>query len=324
MNSNYVCEKCNKQFKQKGHLLYHVENNACKVYNFECSYCNKGFTTSTSMYRHIRQTCKIKKSEDNNRDEIYSRLVKLEAENAQLKKNMKKMESKISNGSKIINNIAGDMNIDNKTVNHITLIAYGKEDVSKIDKTELLKVFRNGFNSTLTLTETMHFNPEYPEFHNVYISSMKNKYAMMYDGNDWTLVMKDDLIDKMYDDKRNYIEENLDDFLDSLTVSQKNALHRWMDADDDHDYIKKIKNDIKLMLYNKRNMAIKHKSQKMVMEDANDIDDLDIVDNMDNIKVIKMSKQEESSPITIQKRRTNKRAGRPGTKRKIVRVNKNE
>ena len=51
---------------------------------------------------------------------------------------------------------------------------------------------------------------------------MKNKYAMMYDGNDWNLVMKDDLIDKIYDNKRDLIEENLDDFLDSLTISQKN------------------------------------------------------------------------------------------------------
>jgi hypothetical protein len=64
--------------------------------------------------------------------------------------------------------------------------------------------------------------------------------------------MKEDLIDKLYDDKHNYIEENLDDFIDSLTKSQKNALYRWMDTDDDHEYTREIKNDIKLLLYNKR------------------------------------------------------------------------
>ena len=50
------------------------------------------------------------------------------------------------------------------------------------------------------------FNPDYPEYHNVYISSMKDKYAMMYDGHNWNLVMKKDLIDKIYDDNKNYIE----------------------------------------------------------------------------------------------------------------------
>ena len=136
------------------------------------------------------------------------------------------------------------------------LIGYGKEDISKIDKNELLKGIKTGFYSTLNLTDTIHFNPKYPEYHNVYISSMKNKYAMMYDGTDWTLVMKDELIDKLYDEKKNYIEENLDDFLDSLSKSQRNALDRWMDMDEDHVKIKEIKAKINLLLYNKRNVPL--------------------------------------------------------------------
>jgi hypothetical protein len=38
---------------------------------------------------------------------------------------------------------------------------------------------------------------------------MKDKYAMMHDGTNWTLTTKEDLINKIYDDKKNYIEENL-------------------------------------------------------------------------------------------------------------------
>ena len=102
--------------------------------------------------------------------------------------------------------------------------AFGKEDISKIGRDELLKVFRSGFDSPLRLTETTHFNSKYPEYHIVYISNMKNKYAMIYDGNDWNMVMKDYLIDKMYDNKRNYIEENIIDFIDSMIRSQINAL----------------------------------------------------------------------------------------------------
>jgi hypothetical protein len=30
---------------------------------------------------------------------------------------------------------------------------------------------------------------------------------MMFDGNDWNLTMKDELINKIYDDKKNYNEE---------------------------------------------------------------------------------------------------------------------
>lgn len=35
------------------------------------------------------------------------------------------------------------------------------------------------FNSTLKLTDTIHFNPKHPEYHNIYIPSMKDKYAMV-------------------------------------------------------------------------------------------------------------------------------------------------
>ena len=145
-------------------------------------------------------------------------------------------------------------NINTGTVNNITLVAHGKEDMTKLIRDEVIDALKNGFDSTTKLIENVHFNPRIPEYHNVYIPSMKDKYAMVYDGNDWNIVRKDDLIDELYDNKRNYIEENLDDFVNSLSKSRKDALKRWLDKDDDFPYIQKVKNDIKLLLYNKRRM----------------------------------------------------------------------
>ena len=119
---------------------------------------------------------------------------------------------------------------------------------------------------------------------------MKNKYAMMYDGTTWTLVMKDDLIDKLYDDKRNYIEENLEEFVGSLTPSQVNALHRWMNADDTHPYISKIKNDIKLLLYNKRHMPLDNMNKKKNKLMTTENDELMIVNN--DMRDIKQKKRD--------------------------------
>jgi hypothetical protein len=64
---------------------------------------------------------------------------------------------------------------------------------------------------------------------------VKDKYAMMFDGKEWNLTMKEDLINKIYDDKKNYIEENLDDFVGSLPVSRKKALVRWLETDEEDD-----------------------------------------------------------------------------------------
>ena len=274
----HECIVCFKKFNRKSHLDYHIFNKVCVGKQYEiyaneddqskCKFCGKGFTLSTSMYRHMNHTCKIKKSDDLNRDRIYERLLELEEkskdidilkkENNILKKKVVSLEknvNNINNVPKITNNTTNN-NINNGIVAHINLIGYGKEDLSKIDKKDILKAIQCGYDAAIKLTETLHFNPKHPEYHNIYITNVKDKYAMMFDGQDWNLIMKNDLINKIYDDKKNYIEENLDDFIDSLSMSRKKALDRWLETDDTDERISKIKNEIKLLLYNKRNFII--------------------------------------------------------------------
>ena len=331
--TNYKCKSCGKIFTNNSGLRYHTMNKVCeKQQKYKCKYCPSTFAHRSGMYRHMNNHCtQNKQVNDENEDDVDSidsdvdkkellrmfkdmqqAIPKLQAEIMELKNKNKQLESKsmVNNGT--INNI-GQIN-DNSVTNYV-LVGYGKEDMDRVDKNDLLKGMRSGFNSTLNLIDAVHFNPKYPEFHNVYISSMKNKYAMMYDGNDWTLVMKNDLIDKLYDDKRNYIEENLEDFIDSLTKSQINALDRWMNSGDDHPYIRKVKNDIKLMLYNKRKMItepglikLKDPEERVIKKPKGNIIDPPF-------------RTGESKNVDIKIKRSN--AGRPGTKRKIVRVKRN-
>lgn len=264
---DYICEKCSKEFTRRENLEYHISKNACKNRGYSCKSCNKTFSSKSSMYRHNRENCIIKKQHDAAKIEIFDRLIKLEEnnkrleeENTLLKREMRKMKSI----DQTINNIynSNDTNNTNNGLiinNNITLVGYGNEDMTKLDKSEVLKVLQTGYKSALKLTETVHFNPNYPEYHNIYISNMKDKYAMMFDGTNWMLTTKDDLINRIYDDKKNYIEENLDAFVDSLTTARKRALERWLNTDEDdpndNPKIKQIKDSIKLLLYNKRNIA---------------------------------------------------------------------
>ena len=258
--TNYICTKCNMEFIQNVHLKYHIDNNSCKKKSYNCKFCNKGFTTNNSMYRHSKHSCKIKKEEYTKRDEIFIKLINLENENKELLK-IKEENELLKKEIMSIKNY----NITNNTINNgiinnnIVLIGCGKEDMTKIDKNEIFKSICSGFYSIIKLTDFIHFNPKYPEYHNVYISNIKDKYAMMYDGKEWTLTTKTELIDKLYEDKKNYIENNIDKFIDTLTFSQKNALDRWMNINDEHDKIKEIKHSIKLLLYNKRNIPLKLK-----------------------------------------------------------------
>jgi hypothetical protein len=89
-----------------------------------------------------------------------------------------------------------------------------------------------------------------------------------------------------------------------------------MNSDDDHPYIQKIKNDIKLMLYNKRKMvtdpgSIEYQTEERVIRipKGNIIDPPFRMENTKKTIIIR-----ENRPI----------AGRPGTKRKVARVKKSK
>ena len=204
----------------------------------------------------------MKQKQDDKMEKIYKRLLKLEEENEVLKNKVNKME-KTSEYPILTQNINSNNNtinnINNGIINNFTLYAHGHEDLSKIDKNELLKGIKQGFNSTTKLTELINFNPKYPEYHNIYISNMKSKYAMKYDGKEWTLVRKYDLIDNLYEHKRDYIHINMDEYSKSLSKVQRESIDRWMLLDEinpDDPIIRRIKSDIELLLYNSRGIPI--------------------------------------------------------------------
>jgi superfamily II DNA or RNA helicase len=176
----YECSKCLKTFAYKHCLTRHIDNKVCvgKQYEddgtndeqFKCKYCGKSFTTSTSMYRHVNHTCKIKKQADNEKSQIYEKLLELEENNKEIVKENKMLKKEVitlrndvkkitksSNGT-INNNLTDNRQVNinkgtiNNTTNQIILVSYGQEDLSKLSKTELIKILQNGYNTTLKLT----------------------------------------------------------------------------------------------------------------------------------------------------------------------------
>ena len=123
------CDLCNKKFKRKENKEYHVRNKACKVKEYVCKYCQKGFTTATSMYRHMKHNCKARDSIEQtellekltNRLECNdARIAKLEKENTQLKKKVVKMEktAKVSKATKTVYNTSNNSGVvNNGTIN---------------------------------------------------------------------------------------------------------------------------------------------------------------------------------------------------------------
>jgi hypothetical protein len=109
--------------------------------------------------------------------------------------------------------------------------------------------------------EIIHFNPKYPEYHNIFIPKINERYGMKYIDGDWTLIEKNELVDDVYEDKKEYVVENLDDFIEHLDENKKRSLNRWLDTEDDNESVKNTKEDIKKLLYENRKMAMDRKKE---------------------------------------------------------------
>ncbi len=110
---------------------------------------------------------------------------------------------------------------------------------------------------------------------------------MVYVDGKWRIIDKNELVEDIYENKRDFIIQNLDNFINKLDEHKKKSLKRWLNTDDDDISIKNTKNDIKMLLFNNRHMAM---DQKKAMEREKR-----------KLEIISMPKKIKSKPNTTVK-----------------------
>jgi hypothetical protein len=330
----YTCPICNKNFKQKCHFINHTEKkkkpcnpiltkinlvpqkspkNPPKIPQKSplisndkniCMYCFKKYTRTDHLKRHLLKNCKIKKTLDIEKEQIFidllerDKLLKKKEEDIQklceqtkfLIEQNKELKSKINKiiKNKSVKNINNTNNINNinniNNNNFINIIQYGKEDLSIIDNKYFLDPMLKemGRNIPLKIIENIHFNPNYPQYQNIYISDINREKCMIHNGKNWYLTNLEKLSDminkvvqlsyekheKFSDYYKNrydvinkleialkYIKQCDDNFLEELQEDeQKNKDH----INKCTDFYNHVYNGLKLLLYNKKDI-IKNK-----------------------------------------------------------------
>ena len=206
--------------------------------NIICKYCGQIYQHKSSLSKHIKYTC------SKNKDEDLKELVrlmnqKLETQAKQIEKLMCKLE------------INGNVNIQNNTINNIQLLAYKDTDISHLTDKDYINCIKQVNHCVKRMIEKIHFNPLKPENMNIYISNIKNKYIMVYDGTNWTLSTKEYELGKIYEEKEILLEEWLEN---NEYPEIKEKFVRYLNNKEKDDNLNAIKADIKLMMYNKKNL----------------------------------------------------------------------
>lgn len=284
----YLCNICNKQYKNKSGLWkhnkkYHTNNisqmsTKCiqeretgihNVYNKEihndksCKYCNKILSNRQSRWRH-EQICK----KDNDTEKIIGDLKnKISEIQSQLSDVLKHAKIHPKTLEKINKNLINGNNnsVNNGVVNNIQIVKFGSEDIKQIlNEKEIKKILNCKYKAIEESIKHVHFNDNRPEYRNIYITNLRDNIAYIYNGNKFEAVQKHSVISDLIDQHMNNIEVSLEDYKDKLPEKTADILDKLLEKlqDDetkitDENNNKEYKNyksykmnEIKLMIYN--------------------------------------------------------------------------
>ena len=225
------------------------------ITHFTCKYCEKGFSFRQSMNRHIKYSC------NKNKDEDLKELVRLM--NIQMENQKQELTKTIETQSKQIEKLMGKLEINgsfnttNNTINHFTLLPYRETDISHLTDQDYRYCIKRVNHCVKSMIEKVHFNPSKPENMNIYISNIKDRYIMLYDGQNWNVANKKDELDRLYEEKEMMLEEWLDSNPDE---ELKQKFMKYLDNKDNDECLNRIKEEIKMMIYNSH--------QKLVLKNS--------------------------------------------------------
>ena len=222
--------------------------------DFTCKYCEQKFKFKQSMYRHIKYTCTKNKDEDL-KELVRLMNIQIEQQKNELQSQKQEFNKKIETQAKLIEKLMGKLEVGNTfntaIVNNIQLLGYRQTDVSHLTDEDYRKCIKRVNHCVKNMIEKVHFNPSKPENMNIYISNIKEKYIMVYDGANWNLANKKDEIDRLYEEKEMMLEEWLDSNPDE---ELKKKFMKYLENKDNDECLNRIKEEIRLMLYNKQSM----------------------------------------------------------------------
>jgi hypothetical protein len=229
---------------------------------FECKYCHAKFKYRQGMYRHIKYTCK--KNDDEDFKELARLLNEQTNEFRRFQKNTQKQIDKLTQKLQIqnVNNgtlYTGTVNNDNKMIQNVVnmnikLLNHKDTDYSHLTPKDYVTCIKDCNHCVKTLIEKVHFNQKKPENMNIYISNIKGNYIMIYKENEWQICKRKEKIDDLYEYNEMVLETWYDEYKEKYPEIIK-SFKRYLHNKDGNDLLNKVKDEILLMLYNKRKLS---------------------------------------------------------------------
>ncbi len=210
---------------------------------YRCAGCEKHFSKNCHMRRHEKK-CYKKRHLDELED--LDRQVALKERETHLVKTQNKSQEIVGNNNTQINN--------NVTVN---ILPYEQTDVSHLTDRDYQRAFNRAAMCVPQILEKVHFDPEKPENHNVYISSMNNRYIKLHNGKRWNLRDREETLEDLFADAEYMLENKLETWQEEEDPKSERATKKfeiYLKVKETETLYNKIKQELKLLLFNNRSL----------------------------------------------------------------------
>lgn len=231
----YSCKRCGYNSEFKSNLTRHLRKRVpCKAEledipreellgevvekdaetEWTCPICHDVFHSRSSMYRHKR-SCKAKteQKEKHRIEELESRLQEL--------------ENTTTHHTHIHQTVN---NVNQGTINNITINAVGKEDIGYLTEHPkfqefMVRCIRDRMEGVCNYLVKKHFDPAHPENHNLKKLNKKDDFMEVFDGRKWKLRYSEDILEDIFEN----IQKDFADFVDQAFTENGKMKKVWMD-----------------------------------------------------------------------------------------------
>lgn len=190
------------------------QKTSSKCEDKSCRYCKKILSSYKNRWRH-EKTCKKKLQLDE--VEKLKNIIKekdriLKAKDKMMEDTINEMKQHILELQQLVNETKGTTKINNGTINRTNNINkgtvnnyyvndFGKENLDYITDKVVRKLLKKPGSALQNLIIKIHFNEDHKENFNVKITNLNNPYGYIMQNNEWSIIKKKELIERILEDK---------------------------------------------------------------------------------------------------------------------------
>ena len=220
---------------------------------YACSGCKAFFSKNSNLCRHEK---KCSKKNHLDRLEDLDRQVVLKEHETRLVKVQNKSLINIGTQNNTTNCISNNNTQINKTNVTVNILPYEQTDVSHLTDRDYQIAFNRASMCVPQILEKVHFDPDKPQNHNVYISSMNNKYIKLHNGKR-NLRDREETLEDLFADAEYMLENKLETWQEEENPKSDRATKKfeiYLKVKETETLYNKIKQELKMLLFNNRSL----------------------------------------------------------------------